>query len=59
MAGEEREGCNTLSILPSAEYCLEKTMRLFFKCNLREILAFPAAPAVPACPGEPCPAAPA
>lgn len=45
MAGEEREGCNTLSILPSAEYCLGKTMRLFFKCNLREILAFPAAPA--------------
>lgn len=41
-AGGEREGCNTLSILPSAEYCLGKTMRLFFKCNLREILAFPA-----------------
>lgn len=59
MAGEEREGCNTLSILPSAEYCLGKTMRLFFKRNLQEILAFPAASAVPACPGEPCPAAPA
>lgn len=40
-AGGEREGCNTLSILPSAEYCLGKTMRPFFKCNLREILAFP------------------
>lgn len=53
-AGGEREGCNTLSILPSAEYCLGKTMRLFFKCNLREILAFPArrppCRAVPACP---------
>lgn len=40
-AGGEREGCNTLSILPSAEYCLGETMRPFFKCNLREILAFP------------------
>lgn len=40
-AGGAREGCNTLSILPSAEYCLGKTMSLFFKCNLREILAFP------------------
>lgn len=52
-AGGEREGCNTLSILPSAEYCLGKTMRPFFKCNLREILAFPARThrAVPAWPG--------
>lgn len=37
----EREGCNTLSILPSAEHCFGKTMGLFFKCNLRERLAFP------------------
>lgn len=56
MAGEEREGCNTLSILPSAEYCLGKTMRLFFKCNLREILAFPAAPAAPCPPALASPA---
>lgn len=56
MAGEEREGCNTLSILPSAEYCLGKTMRLFFKCNLREILAFPVAPATPCPPALASPA---
>lgn len=56
MAGEEREGCNTLSILPSAEYCLGKTMRPFFKCNLREILALPAAPATPCPPALASPA---
>lgn len=40
--GGVREGCNTLSILPSAEHCLGKTMGPFFKCNLGERLAFPA-----------------
>lgn len=45
--GERWKVATQLSILPSAEYCLGKTMKLFFKHNLQENPAC-------ACQARPC-----